>query len=205
MFVSLFRTTLIVYSFLIFKLMYQNYFCKYFLAGIFAWNLKSNNPRFESVNLSSLLHSGLPVLRWATIWDGTTMLAFLSDAAEETNTKRLLVHQKQLRKISLQCLIRVLFDQLQGTFDFMVSSLIGPKCIAKNRSWLYSSSPVRKIILYSYWMYCWRVKKFEITRSAPCLHVMTLRKCSVDCPFSSHVTRCWMRTPPLQYGHRPPI
>jgi hypothetical protein len=34
-------------------------------------------------------------------------------------------------------------------------------CIAGNRSWLYSSSPVRKIIFYNEWAYCWSVNKIK--------------------------------------------
>jgi hypothetical protein len=69
-------------------------------------------------------------------------------------------------------------------------------CIAGNQSWLYSSSPIRKIILYSKWAYCWCMKKEEISSSVPGLSEMTLRECRVDRPFPDLATRCWVRTAP---------
>jgi hypothetical protein len=39
-------------------------------------------------------------------------------------------------------------------------------------------------------------EKKEISSSVPGLSVMTPRECRVDCPFPSHVTRCWVRTAP---------
>ncbi len=69
-------------------------------------------------------------------------------------------------------------------------------CIAGNRSWLYSSSPDTKIIMYkNFW--CTAVMwKFCTFLAVNWVGMMTLRECRVDRPFPYHVIRCWMRTRP---------
>ncbi len=75
-------------------------------------------------------------------------------------------------------------------------------CIAGNQSWLYSSSPVKIIKLFSvYLVYCshgnW---KFSAVRQ---VGLMTHGECRVDLLFPNRPIRWRVRTspPPLQYGH----